>query len=102
VNYLDAIAQSIRNQIPPELLPDGDTADLFRAYAVLALTCGAEATREDVHNSWVAWMLSRGQNHESMVPFSELDAATQNEDSPFVAAIRTAAGGGQRRGSQAE
>jgi hypothetical protein len=46
---------------------------------------------EDVHNAWVAWMVSKGVEHESIVPFSELPAATQTEDSPFVLAIRSVA-----------
>ncbi len=36
-------------------------------------------------------MLDRGQAHESMVPFTELSAETQAEDSPFMVAVRTVA-----------
>jgi hypothetical protein len=88
VNYLDVVAERIRHQLPADLIPESDSTDLFRGYAVLALTKGATVSREDVHNVWVAWMLTRGQQHESMVPFADLDRQTQNEDSPFVAAIR--------------
>jgi hypothetical protein len=47
--------------------------------------------REDVHNAWVAWMLDKGETHESIVPFVELSAETQAEDSPFMVAVRTVA-----------
>ena len=72
-------------------MPDEDTSDLFLAYAVLLLAKGEAVTREDVHNSWVAWMESKGEEHESMVPFAELPLGTQGEDSPFVLAIRSVA-----------
>ena len=91
MTYLDEVADAIRNAVPAESLPDGDTTDLFRSYAVLLLAKGEAATREDVHNAWVAWMASRGEDHESMVPFDELPASTQAEDSPFVLAIRAVA-----------
>ena len=91
MNYLDVVAIRIRDQVPSNMLPEHDSTDLFRGYALLALTKGTAVSREDVHNAWVAWMLSRGEQHESMVPFAELDASTQNEDSPFVTAIRSVA-----------
>ena len=58
---------------------------------MLLLAKGQEVTREDVHNAWVAWMLERGETHESMVPFAELSAETQAEDSPYMVAVRTVA-----------
>lgn len=91
--YLDELAESIRRAVPPEALPGGDTAALFRVYAVLVLAKGEEVTRADVHNAWVAWMAGQDGNHESLVPFSDLDAETQVEDSPYVVAIRTVAHG---------
>ena len=91
MTYLDPVADAIRDALPKKALPDGDTADLFRLYAVLLLAKGEEVTREDVHNAWVAWTLSKGERHESLVPFSDLDRATQAEDSPFVLAIHTVA-----------
>lgn len=87
--YLDAIADEIRQAVPQNALPDEDTANLFRLYAVVLLAKGEDVTGEDVHNAWVAWKLGREEGHESMVPFDELDKATQAEDSPFVAAIRS-------------
>jgi len=91
MTYLDALADEIRAATAPGALPDDDTSSLFRAYAVLLLAKGEEVMPEDVHNAWVAWMLDRGESHESMVPFAELSAETQAEDSPFMAAVRTVA-----------
>jgi len=91
MTYLDAVAAEIRSAVPPEALPDEDTSSLFRIYAVLLLAKGEDVTREDVHNAWVAWMLGKGEAHESMVPFAELSAETQAEDSPFMVAVRTVA-----------
>ena len=75
----------------PSALPDDDTSNLFLLYAVLLLAKGDAVTHEDVHNAWVAWMGSKGEEHESMVPFTELPPGTQGEDSPFVLAIRSVA-----------
>ncbi len=91
MNYLDVLADEIRSAVAADALPDEDTSSLFRTYAVLLLARGEEVTREDVHNAWVAWMLDRGESHESMVPFAMLPATTKEEDSPFVVAIRTIA-----------
>jgi hypothetical protein len=94
VTYLDEIADAIRNAVPTDALPNEDTAGLFLSYAILLLAKWEAVTREDVHNAWVGWMVSKGEgdeSHESMVPFSELPPETQAEDSPFVIAIRTVA-----------
>ena len=91
MTYLDTIAKDIRRAVPPAAMPDDDTSDLFLLYAVLALAKGEAVTREDVHNAWVAWMESKGEEHGSMVPFAELPLGTQGEDSPFVIAIRSVA-----------
>ena len=85
--YLDDLAEAIRAAVPPEALPAGDTLALFRGYAVLLLAKGAQVTRADVHNAWVAWMAGQDSGHESLVPFSDLDPETQAEDSPYVVAI---------------
>jgi hypothetical protein len=89
--YLDELARAIRQAVRPDALPDGDTFALFRVYAVLLLAKGEQVTRADVHNAWVAWMADQDGDHESLVPFSDLDAETQAEDSPYVRAIRTVA-----------
>jgi len=91
MTYIDDLAAQIQNALPTAALPEGDTSDLFRIYAVLLLVKGKDVTREDVHNAWVAWMVTKGEVHESMVPFAELSPDTKDEDSPFVDAIRSVA-----------
>lgn len=89
--YLDELAEAIRRAVPSEALPSGDTFPLFRTYAVLLLAKGEEISRADVHNAWVAWMAGQDGDHESLIPFSDLDPETQAEDSVYVLAIRTVA-----------
>jgi hypothetical protein len=73
-------------------LPDEDDLDdLFLLYALLARTKGQAVTSEDVHDAWAVWTLSRGEDHEAIKPYSELDASTRREDQPFVEAIRAVA-----------
>jgi hypothetical protein len=91
VNYIEEIANAIRREVATSVLPEGDTSELFLMYAVLLLARGQDVSRKDVHNAWVAWMVTRGEKQASMVPFDQLPSATQAEDSPFVAAIRTVA-----------
>jgi hypothetical protein len=91
MSYLDALANEIRGAVADDALPDEETSSLFRMYAVLLLAKGAKVTPEDIHNAWVAWMVDKGESHESLVPFGMLPAETKEEDSPFVVAIQTVA-----------
>lgn len=91
MTYLESIAAQIQRSAAPEALPDEDTRALFLGYAVLLLAKGDAVTHEDVHNAWTAWMVGRGERHESMIPFNELPPDTKAEDSPFVEAIRAVA-----------
>lgn len=91
MSYLESLAKEIQQAVSGDALPTDDTSNLFLMYAVVLLARGEEASREDVHNAWVAWMITKGEQHESMVPFAELPRSTQDEDSPFVIAIRTVA-----------
>jgi hypothetical protein len=88
VNYLDDIAGRIREQVPKDLLPEGDTTALFRNYAVLALAMGPRVRLSDVHNAWVAWMLDLRPDHAAAVPFDELPPDVQRQDAPFANAIQ--------------
>jgi hypothetical protein len=90
VNYLDSLADKVRQAMPPDLVPD-DSHDLFLMYALLVRVKGLATTAEDVHDAWTAWMAMRGETHESMRPFDQLSPDVQSEDDPFLAAIRTAA-----------
>jgi hypothetical protein len=91
MSYLDNIAAQIRQHISPELLPDRDVDQLFRFYAVLALTLGADVGPADVHDAWVAWMTPLEPDHPSLIPFADLSPDTQKQDDPFVRAIRQVA-----------
>jgi hypothetical protein len=93
--YIDALAERIRAATPADLVPDdttaGEVALLFRLYALLALVRGTDVTAANVHDAWSTWMLGRGEgDHESIVPFVALDDEAQEQDDPFVTAIRTA------------
>ncbi len=99
MSYLREIADEIQREVPEPMRPDEDATDLFLVYAVLLRAKGTHVTREDVHNAWVAWKDMHGEHHESMRPFSELPGDTQEEDSPFVTAIRRVA---KRRCATAE
>ena len=88
---MDKIASAVRQRVPDEVLGDeGGADDLFRLYGLLALAKGIDTTAEDVHNAWVVWMVQRGEGHQSLRPFVELPAETQDKDRPFVAAIHAA------------
>ena len=91
VGYLTQLAQEIRDEVPPDLLPDGDLNLLFSMYAVLALAKGAAVEEEDVHNAWVAWMIHEGKSHRALRPYRLLPATTRRLDGPFVRAIRAVA-----------
>ena len=92
--YVDALAARIHQATPSDLIPDDAAEDevqqLFRLYALLALARGREVTAANVHDAWSVWMLSRGEGgHESIVPFVALDDEAQEQDDPFVRAIRS-------------
>jgi len=91
MDYVTRIAQLIRAELDPGMLPDGPIDDLLQLYAVLALTLGQDVCAADVHDAWVAWMARRNISHEALVPFDELDKDTAAEDTPFVMAIRAVA-----------
>lgn len=92
MTYLDEIAAAIRDQISVDLLPDEDNLDhLFRLYALLARAKGEATTSADVHDAWVVWALGRGDDHESIKPYDQLDGETKQEDEPFLRAIRAVA-----------
>lgn len=91
LNYLDELGARIRGRVPKSDLPDDETSDLFRIYAVLLLAKGQDVTAEDVHNAWVAWMARRDPDHESLCPFEELSNEVAADDEPYLNAIRLVA-----------
>ena len=92
MTYLDDMAAEIKRHVRPDLLPDGDTSQLFRLYALLARVKGIAVSAADVHDAWAIWMQQdRNPGHRSLRPFEELDADTQASDEPFAQAIREVA-----------
>jgi hypothetical protein len=88
MNYIVDVAQRIRREVPPELMPEGDADPLFLMYALLALALGEKVRARDVHDAWAAWMSQQNPAHESIKPFDDLDEETQAQDKPFAEAIR--------------
>ena len=91
MSYITDLARQIRKEIASDLLPSGDLDLLFELYALLALAKGTAVDEQDVHNAWVVWMDHSGRRHRAVKPFDELGVATQQQDSPFVNAIRSVA-----------
>lgn len=91
MNYLRSLAVLIRAELPQSQLPDDVDDLLFDLYAVLCLAVGEQVRAVDVHNAWVAWMLTREPDHPSLQPYSQLDQETAAADQPFVEAIRSVA-----------
>ena len=52
--YLNELVAEIQAEIDPALVPRGDTASLWRIYAVLVLAKGADIQAADVHDAWTA------------------------------------------------
>lgn len=91
MSYVDEFARAIEQELPPDLIPDGDTDSLFRIYALLALVKGLDVGPEDVHDAWSAWMSERDPEHPSLRPYAELGAEKRQSDEPFVTAIKAVA-----------
>lgn len=89
--YLDEIAAAIRSRVPADRIPEGDTAELFRLYAVLLRAKGTTVTQSDIHDAWVAWISGRDDTHTAQIPYSELAPEIQSQDEPFGAAVRAVA-----------
>jgi hypothetical protein len=90
-NYITRLARQIKEAVPKDALPDGDTDSLFAIYAVLALTKGKQVERRDVHNAWAAWMATTDPKHESIKPYDDLPSDVREEDDPYVVAIQRVA-----------
>jgi hypothetical protein len=91
LNYVDEVAEAIRRLVAPELVPEGDTAALFRTYAVLVMAKGEAVEMEDVHDAWAAWMSEQDPAHASLKPLYELSPDVQHADEPYWDAIQAVA-----------
>jgi len=89
--YLNELAAEIQAEIDPALVPRGDTASLWRMYAVLVRAKGVDVQAAEVHDAWTAWALTEKPNHQALLPFEQLDPDTQAKDEPYVLALRRVA-----------
>lgn len=89
-DYVGVVADAIRGHLDSSIIPP-DSDDLFRLYALLALSVGEAVSARNVHDAWCIWQRSSDPGHQSLVPFDKLDAATQAQDEPFAIAIRATA-----------
>lgn len=91
VNYLENIANQIKEELSVELRPTTDADALYRSYALLALVAGQGVTLENVHDAWSSWRSATDRDHAAIRPFAELDMETKEKDRPYVEAIRKVA-----------
>jgi hypothetical protein len=87
-NYIRNIAEKIRKQVDQSALPDKGLDDLFDSYAVLALAKGKNVTNEDVHDAWSAWASKYDPTSDALIPYADLPADKQNDDTRFTDAIK--------------
>lgn len=87
--YLDALAFHILKLSTGAVATDDLL--LWRMYAALALSKGADTTRRDVHDAWSIWVAQSHGEYRSLVPFDELSPEVQALDQPYVDAIHAAA-----------
>jgi hypothetical protein len=85
---LDDIAGKIRHRFPADTFTRPGMDDLLAIYATLVLVKGAAVTNQDVHHAWVIWARKYEPESPNIVPYDQLDAASQAQDSPFMQAIR--------------
>lgn len=89
--YLDADADLIQSLLPEGTSVPPDSEALFVLYALLLRAKGEDTQLADVHDAWSAWMVQVNPAHEAILPYTDLDPSVQNEDGPFLTAIRRAA-----------
>jgi hypothetical protein len=86
VNYIDTIAEKIGLRCDMSMAEPSQRR-LLRIYALLALTTGGDTTSENVHDAWSAWRAGTMPDHKSLIPFEQLDKATQDMDNDYRDAI---------------
>jgi hypothetical protein len=91
MNYLDSLAEEIREGLDPGLRPKARSVELYRLYALLALVAGQRCTLENVHDAWSTWIAAEDPEHEALVPFNQLSKEAQLKDEPYLRAVRLVA-----------
>lgn len=87
MTYIDDLAALVEAQLPPTSRPPEHATELYRLYALLALTTGEATSLENVHDAWSTWMVGVNPKHESLVPFADLPPEVQIEDAIYRDAI---------------
>lgn len=98
MNYLDAAAQRVKQELAPDLRPEIRADELYRLYGLLTLIKGADCSLRDVHDAWSAWMTAQRPDHDALIPFDELSPELQKKDRPYLMAILRASENGASRG----
>lgn len=83
-NYTEEAKEILRFELEEDL-----DEEYIEYYALLALTKGKDTTLEDVHDAWS--MIEQDADHESLIPFEDLDEDTKELDRPYLDAIHNAA-----------
>jgi hypothetical protein len=96
MNYLDSLADQIRQELDPDLRPEARGDELFRLYALLVLVAGQHCTMENVHDAWSTWMAAEDPEHEALIPFGQLSREAQLKDMPYLSAIHLVASASHR------
>ena len=91
MNYIDRIASDLATECGDDDPTDTEKL-LYRFYALLVLSRGADTTARDVHDAWAAWQTGLFSKHRSIVPFEELTPEVQALDDKYVDAIHAVAG----------
>lgn len=73
-----------------ERLPDCDQG-LLGLYALLAHCRGPATTLEDVHDAWAVWRNTTKPDHQSLIPFVQLEHEVQELDRKYMDAIHAVA-----------
>lgn len=87
MNYIDELARDIYRRTGETDEPSEVDLQLYRIYALLALTIGQGVMNEDVHDAWSAWTATHRPDHRSLVPFDALTPEVQELDSLYRDAI---------------
>ena len=91
MNYIDELAMDIYRRTSGDDNPAPVEMQLYRTYALLALTTGEATTNEHVHDAWSVWVATHRPEHRSLRPFAHLTPEVQELDTPYRDAIRAVA-----------
>jgi len=92
VNYMQALAEDIKRELAPDLLPEEFSESSYCCTPCWRRLSARASNRRTSTTPGTVWKTLQGeQDHPATVPFTQLATMTQQEDLPFVTAIRRAA-----------